>query len=1139
MTTDNEKRAKTLQAYDDYRWEAARIQKEAARPFRLLMLIPAALYVGAVLSLLTGGSYKTTTWLGFLGTAACFILLIPMVILTSRQAKKSAAETARSMPGFVEFFSLYRNLYWKRTLTGDKYDRFAALLATPVDRPVWAGQTGTRPWGMTVEEAPRPAGHASPLRAAGPVLRGAEPAQAAGIPPPAEEPAPPPAETPILAAETAPPPEEPPILAAEAAPLPEEAPIIAKEPAPPPAETPILAAESVPPAEEAPVPAEGLIPPPAEALILAAEPTPPPRRDAQAVVDAGRRRGRWHPLLIALLNLTGLGIGYLFLKRPLRWLIHAAVTAGLLVAAWWTNAARYPLPWLIGLGAWLAWMAVDGWLAARRQEWAARRPWLPAAVAVALIGLEVTGLWFYQDLCAREFLLGMIDYQQGSCIAALDRLNLVGNACELTFSPNVPVAEAKCAECSLLRGAADARQAGRFDEAITGYQAYLTVYPGGGLAVHAHDNAAAAYGEWAARLLQEGQFEQAVAKYETILADYPGTPAGGQAAEQAAGAYAGWATQLLHEGQFEQAVAKYETILADYPGTPAGGQAAEQAAGAYAGWAAQLLHEGQFEQAVVKYETILADYPGTPAGGQAAEQAAGAYAGWATQLRQEGRFDQAVAKYEAILAAYPDTAAGAGAPALAAQTHADWAAQQRQAGDYEAAVANYQAITDRYPGAPAAAQAPALAAETYRDWAGGLRGKADYAQAAEKYQIILDRYPGSDLAPEARESLAATLYDWAEAQRAGLDYEPAVEHYRTILSDFSASQVISQAVEGLAQTTYDWAKLLQSRREYGPAMDHYEEILADPRLSAVATSTAGAALDAGLTWTEELSAAQDYDNAAAAGLRTQAVAGPEGSEQANALLAGVYWAWGNHLAAGKSYSGAIGKYDLALNDPTLQPYASGAAEGAAAAYYAWGQSLGVGETALTTYATLRQRFPESTWAPKAAEAAASIYLGRADAKHLAGNYADAVSAYERLIGDYPGTKAAGQAKTSLAQAEATWRSGYADKLLAAIATAQKGADALSGLLNTLSSGTKVSCVLISMTSFGDTELTIPSRFSSLQTAYNNYRSALTSLEEAKKIIVCTGIINWVTDNEINTAKSKTNSAKSKLSQAKKAADAAK
>ena len=601
---------------------------------------------------------------------------------------------------------------------------------------------------------------------------------------------------------------------------------------------------------------------------------------------AERGRGRWHPLLITLLNLTGLGIGYLFLKRPLRWLFHAAVTAGLLVAAWYTNAARHPLPWLIGLGAWLAWMAVDGWLAARRQEWATHRPWLPAAAAVALIGLEAAGLWLYNDLCTREFLLGMIDYQQGSCAAAMDRLGTVGSACELTFSSNVPVAETKCAECNLLRGAVDARQAGRFDEAVTGYQAYLVVYPGGDLAAHARDNAAAVYGEWAGALRSGADYQAAIDKYEQGRSAYPGTAAAEQAPALAAETYAEWAAQLRQEGQFDQAIAKYETILAAYPATEAGAEAAEQAAGAYADWAARLREEGEYEAAIAKYEAILAAYPATEAGAEAAEQAAGAYADWAARLREEDEYETAIAKYEAILAAYPATEAGAEAPFLAAETHGDWAAQQRQEGDYEAAVANYQAIVDRYPNTPPAARAPEQAAATYNDWAGQLRGRADYTLAAEKYQVVLDRYPTSGLAPTARESLAGTLYDWAEVLRAGRDYPAAVERYQTILSDFSTSQVISQSVEGLAWTTYDWAASLQAQGQYGQAIDRYEQILADPRLSAVVTTTINAALETRLAWAAELVASQKWQETAAQ-YQVVAETAAKGSKPAADALAGL------------------------------------------------------------------------------------------------------------------------------------------------------------------------------------------------------------------------------------------------------------
>lgn len=74
-----------------------------------------------------------------------------------------------------------------------------------------------------------------------------------------------------------------------------------------------------------------------------------------------------HPLIVPLLNLTGLGLGYLRVRRRQRWLFHLALTAGLLAAAFGTNTCRAPLLWGVALGLWWLWMAFDGWRLARRR----------------------------------------------------------------------------------------------------------------------------------------------------------------------------------------------------------------------------------------------------------------------------------------------------------------------------------------------------------------------------------------------------------------------------------------------------------------------------------------------------------------------------------------------------------------------------------------------------------------------------------------------------------------------------------------------------------------------------------------------------------------------------------------------------
>jgi len=94
--------------------------------------------------------------------------------------------------------------------------------------------------------------------------------------------------------------------------------------------------------------------------------------------------GKENPIIVFLLNLTGLGLGYLRLRQRRRWLFHLAITAGLLAAAFWANTCRAPLLWASILGLWWLWMAFDGRRLARRQiKDAPGRPLLIPSLQVA------------------------------------------------------------------------------------------------------------------------------------------------------------------------------------------------------------------------------------------------------------------------------------------------------------------------------------------------------------------------------------------------------------------------------------------------------------------------------------------------------------------------------------------------------------------------------------------------------------------------------------------------------------------------------------------------------------------------------------------------------------------------------------
>ena len=471
---------------------------------------------------------------------------------------------------------------------------------------------------------------------------------------------------------------------------------------------------------------------------------------------------RWPPV-VALLNLTGLGLGYLYLKRWLRWLVHFLLTLGLIATPHLTNGASRPALWMIVFGVWLLWMTFDGWRQARRLVRAAPtgtigRAWLSLALAVVIFVVAAGGLWGYAALGRREFAAGMGAYEEADCRAAMQHFNTVTTLYELTLSPNVAAADAGIVECSLLVHAANTRQQEEYAGAVSGYETYLHLYPESALLAFARDTLAATYSDWATQLRQAADYRTAIEKYQVVMSDYPTTDTGEQAATLAAETYAEWAAQLQEAGEYAEAIAQYQVVLNEYPDTPAGGEAAALAAEIYAEWAVQLREGGEYEEAIAKYHAILSQYPDAPAAGEAGAATAETYAEWAAQLGENGDYEEAVEKYHVILNEYPDAPAAAGVEETVAQTYAEWATQLREMGLYLLAIGKYKTILDDYPGTAPANTAQVEIAQTYNEWGAQLASQREYTEAMEKFSLAQEASDDPDVIAAAEAGYDEALW---------------------------------------------------------------------------------------------------------------------------------------------------------------------------------------------------------------------------------------------------------------------------------------------------------------------------------------------------------------------------------------------
>jgi tetratricopeptide (TPR) repeat protein len=408
---------------------------------------------------------------------------------------------------------------------------------------------------------------------------------------------------------------------------------------------------------------------------------------------------------IALLNLTGLGLGYLITKRWLRWLAHFALTAILVGAAFGIPSIR--LLSLAVLVLWLVWMAVDGWLQSSRRMSSDAiqklpRSWLLIGAAVLVFLLEGAGFLGFIMLGQREFSSGIVAYEAGDCRTAMQHFNRLIATYGLTFSHNLETAQAKIEECSLFITADNARQDGEYADSIAMYETYLRLYPKSPLIAKSRETAAQVYKEWAMELSKAGEYQTAIDKYQNILGNYAGTVTGQDARAFAAETYSQWAGQLLDHGKYPEAAQKYEFIIAQYPETLAGHQAKESLPAAYWKWALFLHQEGEIKEALKTYELVSDRFPDASVA-QDSQAAITNLFTQATNTLESGKVCQAVP----LLDNFVGTGLKLSSQAEAAMPEAlyNCGVEKHKAADYPEATALYSRIVKEFSSNPMVAEA--------------------------------------------------------------------------------------------------------------------------------------------------------------------------------------------------------------------------------------------------------------------------------------------------------------------------------------------------------------------------------------------------------------------------------------------------
>lgn len=382
-------------------------------------------------------------------------------------------------------------------------------------------------------------------------------------------------------------------------------------------------------------------------------PPPPPRRSPTAAV---------------LLNLTGLALGYAYLRRRRRAALYLTGTVLLVVLAFATNAADLPWLWRVLAVLWLGWMAVDGWLLARwhPRPLSTRAHLVPVVVAVVLVGAMVAGFLFYGAVGRRVYADGVAAQARADCANAIMKYDTVTGPYELTLSRNVPAATTNREQCAAFAMAENAHARGAYIDAIRGHLDYRDAYPATVLVPFVHENLERTYRDRAGSLLAAGDYPGAIQGYQALIAETGTDPDAAQVRAEVAAAYFGKvdalrsdladSTGALRVEQARGAVDLLLVIQRDFADTPTAPKVPQGIVDTFTTANARFA-EGKWCAAlpVLDYLVTLPDAETAGVVGVANADRVLSMLECGLANYRAPDYDAAITQMEALVAAYPDS----------------------------------------------------------------------------------------------------------------------------------------------------------------------------------------------------------------------------------------------------------------------------------------------------------------------------------------------------------------------------------------------------------------------------------------------------------------------------------------------------
>lgn len=321
-----------------------------------------------------------------------------------------------------------------------------------------------------------------------------------------------------------------------------------------------------------------------------------------------------------LLNLTGLGLGYGYLRNRILLVIALVVTAGLVTVGFLADAATQPWLWRGVTLGWLVLLALHAAFLARRRQPGPRKP-APIIAGVVAVAVLAGGYVAYGIAGGSVYDAGVTAQRNGDCATATEKFDTLTGPFELTLSSDVLAAADRREECGAYEKAVVAQKRNDYESAITLYHDFDKIYPFSVLKKFVHKNLAETYFAKATSWKPPLSSDLARSSVDVLLMlqrDYADTPTVKQVPKAIADAFAE-ATKPFADGKFCDslpALTYFAGLDASSAGDVVGTAIANRGRALYECGLAQL-RANDTQAAVTTLETFVTAYPKDGGIGQA------------------------------------------------------------------------------------------------------------------------------------------------------------------------------------------------------------------------------------------------------------------------------------------------------------------------------------------------------------------------------------------------------------------------------------------------------------------------------------------------------------------------------------------